>query len=165
LADDRRWEQFAWDASDDVVREQTAREDHRQALLPEIADVAAEISVDRGQASRRQDAVLMPVRLMRRRLAALPQGALARCKRGAAQSAEQSACAVVVPKDVTALRAQGLVALRLRALLPRLPEQVPSLRLPLAVQRVSQSFAALQPELELKELPSRLLARQPELLP
>ena len=107
----------------------------------------------------------MPVRLMRRHLAALPQGALARCKRGAAQSAEQSAYAVVVPKDVTALGALGLVALRLQALLPRLPEQVPPLQLPLAVQRVSQSFAALQPELELKELPSRLLARQPELLP
>jgi hypothetical protein len=120
--------------------------------------VAAEISVDRGQASRR-DAVLMPVRLMRRRLAVLPRGALARCKQGAAQSAELSADAVAVRWNVPVLPELELGVLRLQALLPLLLEQVPPLRLPLAVQRVSQSFAALQPELELKELPSRLPAR------
>jgi hypothetical protein len=42
-ADGRPLEQFAWDASDDVVREQMGREDRLLALLPVIAGVAAEI--------------------------------------------------------------------------------------------------------------------------
>jgi hypothetical protein len=60
-----------------------------------------------------------------------------------------------------------LVVLRLAEPLLGPPVPVLPLRLSLAAQRLSQPCAVLQPEseLELKELPSRLLARQPELLP
>jgi hypothetical protein len=82
--------QFEWGASDGVVREQRAREDHLRALRPVIAVEAAEISAVHEQASRRRDVVLGRVHLKWRwKLAQVPLGAPARCKQGADPSAER----------------------------------------------------------------------------